>query len=305
MTKTIDNSMKLKRLPLLLSFFCIMYGMQLYSTTANNNADSDSYPDIPLAGPLFSFGQDILPKGTFSPEWYVYYTDGPQHNQMEMDFRFLYGITNRWTFYLMAPFIRSSFGNVATMGVGDFVIGNEYALYHRPEKDALTQITGVLQIWLPTGKKAVARSTTTVFLGGTASTKTAKWYSFGSFGAIFSPPRNARKFSHIIVYQLGFGHTFFTHKDFFGHIMVEFDGAFHTSEPLRTAGPGELLPILPVHIPRFGSGNIIALGPTLLIGNDKFSIYIGFQYPIAQLALNPSQKTHFLSGFALDLYFDF
>lgn len=255
---------------------------------ATTNNDFFEGVNITPFGPLFSFGQAILPKNAFVNAYYMYNVSGNSENKAtSITPTLAWGITNRLSLVGYFPLVRVKYptAGVNKLDAGDIQFQSEYAWYQKYYKNALAQATVVGAITFPTANPLIGRSAYTPFLGVTASFSSPKWYAFMADGVIFPSKHHTTKYRTQFLYDWGIGRVVLRKPTFNVSFIVEFDGIY-----TQRAKVSDLLQ------PLSGS-NYIFFGPSLQFIAKNFLFQLGFQTPIVRTipSLTPLDERKFFN----------
>ena len=165
-------------------------------------------PDSQRPSPLFSVGQNIIPKNELLLFFFADYLKGQNSKSNIMIPYLLYGITNRLSVFVdLLPYAaRLQSDGEKSFGIIDSSVQFEYAFYINVTKTYINQITGIATYRIPSGSADKSPQTglgsSSFLLGTTLSHLDPTWYYFVSAETqLTTKLRNGTKFGNLFFYQ--------------------------------------------------------------------------------------------------------
>jgi len=240
------------------------------------------------AGPLFSFGQNIIDKGDSLLLASFNQLRGSGINFKEVTPAFLYGITDNFSLFLQLPIAANfKFENSSSHGLEDFLVQFEYAFYTKETTTIAADITCVANIGIPTGSAFKEPFTgfgaPSFFLGLTAGYATPKWYFFTEYGVDVTTSHKKTKFGNQFLYEFGLTRNIWYKPDkWLFNVMVEFDGTYRQRNKILGS------------VDCNSGGNIILFGPSLWFSTQRLILEIGIDGVVFQHLFGDQPKEKYI-----------
>lgn len=247
-------------------------------------------PYIGRPGPLFAFGQNIVPKGFLFVGCNIGQLDGKNAKTTVYLPGALYGITDRISISFRAPYVDRHQDVLKSKGLGNMLLQNEIALIKHFNTNSVTRWTIVNSLLFDapaTNKELLLGRGTSYFIGTTLSHARPNWYFFTSFGAI---PRSNKtvygkttrakvRFGADIFYQAGISRTLLNSNGTYVAVLLEMSGIASGKDTINST------------LDQNSGGNTIFLGPVLRWVFGTSLLQGGFQHVVYE-KLNGTQNKH-------------
>ena len=237
-------------------------------------------------GPLVSFGENIVDKGT--AQLFVMGDAFIGHNNYLTDITpgFLYGIRDDLSIFLNVPFSPGNKdGTAHSSGFEDVFAQLEYAYFTQEDEDIVQQGTLVASIAFPTGSISKQPPTgfgsTSFFIGTTYSYMKPDWFFFTSPGAVLMTSRHGTKAGNEFFYQGGLGRNIPSPDGWIFAWMIELDGTYTWKNRIKGTTDSN------------SGGNVIYITPSFWASSKNLILQLGVGYPVLQ-HLNGHQSKQFL-----------
>jgi hypothetical protein len=226
-------------------------------------------------GPIFSFGQNVLPAHSFLQRASTFYVEADNGQFMGCLFSSIVGITDKFAVFAAPFWVQvNEFDKVKNTGLGFTLLQAEYAFYNHHTDMSAHQMTIVAAariggttpfttFWTP---KSPA-----YFIGLTQSHRSKHWYGYSAFGGHICTTYKGEKPGNRFVFDLGGGRTLLDHKDYFLSFLLECSSFYRSEDKINLTNIVESCP------------HFIFFGPTFYFAHKHFFLYVGFQYPIVQV----------------------
>ncbi len=257
-------------------------------------------PDTQRPSPLFSVGQNILPKNELLLLFFADYLKGQNNKSNVMIPYLVYGITNRLSVFvdLLPHAARIQSDCEKSSGLIDTSVQFEYAFYLNVTKTYVNQITGIATYRIPTGSAVKSPRTgfgsSNFLLGTTLSHLDPTWYYFVSAETLLSTKLcNGTKFGNVFFYQGGLGRNIDTpNNTSILNWLIEFNGIYTQRDTVSgTVDPNT-------------GGHVLYVGPSLWFSTPRTSLQVGIEFPVFQRFFgNQTGKNNFYLGFQLEWKF--
>ncbi|MGE3954887.1 MAG: hypothetical protein AB7F31_06875 [Parachlamydiales bacterium] len=235
--------------------------------------------------PLVSFGQLILGKDVLQVLFDGNHFWGPHTGLTEFAPGLLYGISDRMSAIVFAPFLAENRQfDQSGAGMEDVLVELEYAYYSHNTETYTNGATVVGMITFPSGtpfkEPPTGFGAPSLFIGGTFSHMDRRQYLFFCPGALFPLDSEGTRFGKQFLYEFGYQHVIYARSGqllFAG--MVELDGVYSGRNRIRS-----------VTNPNSG-GNVIWLTPSLWLSTKRWIVQGGLSFPLLE-HLNGNQPKY-------------
>lgn len=252
-------------------------------------------------GPLFSFGDNILPAKQVKCDTMLDYLIGDQVEATVVTHSWLVGISDRLSMELGFPiFFHQRDNKISSPGLGSIFTQFEYGFYKydnaETEIDHLATI--LFRIGYPTATTDLlnidAVLTPNFLFGFTNNFIVSHWTFYQAIGWIRNTEdKNKKTLGHQFLYTLGGGRTLFDKGTYAICLMLEATGVHSQPATIDEAKISV-------------ASNLLLLGPTLRIGFHGQKVFqCGFQYPICQTRIAQERKLDFVAAAAFTFTFQF
>ena len=249
-----------------------------------------SLPVSQQPAPLYSFGQNIINKGTAQ----LFLTpDGARSSTShysELSASFLYALSDEASLLFTAPYLLNNTDErVHSSGYSDTDIQGEYAFYNDSKSDHTTQATVLGGITFPTGDLHKIPPTgygcPTYFIGGTYNLMFVNWLWFASAGVQPAADTEHIHYKTQSFYQSGVGRVLSSQsKEYIFLGLLELDGQTNgANRVLRFTRPGT-------------SGNILYATPSLWFSTKNLIFQLGISLPVTQHTSGSQSKTDYYAS---------
>jgi hypothetical protein len=250
-------------------------------------------------GPLISFGENVVDKGTLQFEFFGDYYFGHNKHMIDAVPSILYGITDDLSIFYNVPVAVSyKDGPDKSAGLEDIFVQLEYAFYDKEEETYVQSATVVAYFSYPTGSATktppTGFGTPSFFFGTTWNHTEIDWFAFTSYGGTIGGTRQGTRIGNIYLYEFGYGRNIYNIVDCTDETewifawMIEVDGVFSERNRIHN-----------VTNPDSG-GNVIYVTPSLWLSSKHWIIQVGCGF-VAYQHLNGSQnKNHGLAAIEIE-----
>jgi len=240
------------------------------------------------AGPLLSFGQNILPKDKIQFAVFADYFQGSKQHFADLSPSVLYGISDDFSLMLSAPIAVSyQQGNQHTNGLEDAALEGEYAFYSKKTAEYSDQATVVAGLAVPSGsvnkKPPTGFGAMSYFLGLTVNRSYRDWFAFLSPGATLTTTHDRTRYGNEYLYQLGIGHNISHIKsEWLLAALLELNGKFSVKNLIQGVKDQN------------SGGNVVFATPSLSLSNKNLIAQLGVGVPVSQHLFGNQTKTRYL-----------
>jgi hypothetical protein len=255
----------------------------------NSNAHDESFLLFELPGPLFSFGQNIVPKGSSYLSASAYQFKGRKIEFTLFLPRLVYGLREDLSMVISVPTaINFNYCGFQSSGLQDVRIALEYQLFKKNVGDGKLRMTILGSPSFPTG--SIKKNPPTglgsmgFFMGTTQAYLTHAWYLFFSDFYYLTTKKNGTKFGNTFLYQAGVGKDFYPIDRAIVTLMMECYGTVE--------GKSILCNVTDCN----SGGNTLYCGPTVLLANEQKYIQGGIMFPVIQKLNGKQNKFSFFWG---------
>ncbi len=250
-----------------------------------------SYAEGP--GPLFSIGQNIIPKHEFNVGTGLRYRDGVFNHRLRWSVGGIYGITDHLSATFVVPYIlKERSENKRTSGIADMILDLEYAFFEKKEDRSLVQATIIGGIQFPTSDKEkkplLDFGSWSGFIGFTNSFLFLPWYWFFSGGVLITRNRDNIEFGNEYFYESGAGVKLIklNHDDNIA-LLIEMNGRFLDKSKITSQS-----------IPAVG-GHVLYVGPIIRLDWRAITTQAGIQFAAAQHIFNSKEEIDYRVAFSI------
>ncbi|MFI5332872.1 MAG: hypothetical protein ACHQVS_02100 [Candidatus Babeliales bacterium] len=223
---------------------------------------------IQQIGPLFCFGQNILPRNTVTVRAIPFYYKQTHHSFSYMSAQLLYGVTDQLVLLFDTPIIFNNHGYGNTHRLGDVRIQAEYAYYKKRDASKSIEATVLGNCIIPrtfsTDRNPLTAGETSFFFGTTASYLT-DWYAYASLGGRIVNPFKSTHFGNQVLYEWIIGHRLPDIPHVNTYLLIESNGIYTQKDTIHGSSD-----------PNTGS-NLIYCGPVLVVTSINWALLAGVQ----------------------------
>lgn len=265
----------------------ILLGQVVYAVP---NAGNFALPPSQQAGPLLSFGQNVINKGQlqfyFEPQYLRY---SSKRNYLLADPSILYGLSDNASLMLSFPYALKYRNNLHhSQGFSDIALQAEYAYYNKKTDNYKIEATVVGAISLPTGSQnktpTTGNQSAGYFVGTTYNMTYVNWLWYFSPGINFSAPIHRQMFGSQFLYEFGVGKILASAtKKYILLALLEFDGRYAQKNKRFN-----------IHEKNTGGNSILAT-PSIWLSTPKWIFQLGVTIP-AFRRLNGDQRIASIGG---------
>ncbi len=276
-------------------FFILLYGFKSIAVVhaiEPNSVDqhNSSFLLFELPGPLFSFGQNIVPKGSAYLASSAYQQKGKNIEFTSLLFpRVVYGLRKDLSMLVSVPVaVNFNYSGFQSSGIQDVRVALEYQLFKKELGDGKLRMTVLGSLSFPTGSivkdPPTGLGSTAFFFGTTQAYLTHDWYVFFSDFLYLTTKKNQNKFGNKFLYQAGIGKDFYSISQSIITLMLECYGTVEGKDLLH-------------NVLDFDSGgHTLYCGPSLLLASEKMYIQGGIVFPVIQKLNGKQNKISFFWG---------
>ncbi len=250
-----------------------------------------SYAEGP--GPLFSLGQNVIPKQKFVLGTGLGYRDGVFNHQLRWSIGGIYGITDHLSATFIFPYIlKERSENKRTSGLADMIIDLEYAYYEKEGERSLVQATIIGGLQFPTSdqdkKLLLDFGSWAGFIGITNSFLFLPWYWFFSAGVLIARNRDNIEFGNEYIYESGVGIKLIklNHDDNVA-LLVEMNGRYLTKSKIN----GQSIPAV--------GGHVLYVGPVIRLDWRTITAQAGIQFATTQHIFDSKEEIDYRVAFSI------
>lgn len=259
--------------------FCIIFIFFSIKAQLDQNITT-----IQQIGPLFCFGQNIIPMHNAVLRAIPFYQKQTSKKISFMSEQLIYGMLDKWIILLDLPVVFKDCGYVCSKGIGAFRVQTEYAYYKASDESKSIQATVLINGLFPNFKSTESTPLTkgaSSFFCGTTASYLSNWYFYGSLGFRHNGSFEATKFGNQLLYEWIVGHKLPDIFCFNSYLLIEFNGLFSQKNKIK-------------HISDINTGsNLIYAGPVLSLTSVHWGILAGIQGLILQHLNGDQQKYNF------------
>lgn len=277
---------------ILIFFIVIMLALMPIQLSAKSAMDGEFISNGKLSlsqlpGPAFAFGQNIIRKSDAYVLAIVDQLNGCHTEFTEIVPRFLYGLRDDLSLYLVFPVaIKFAACNARSSGLQDMRIQLEYAFFDKKYDTGLSRATVVGAMFFPTGSTSKIPATgfgSPSFFGGfTLAHFGIDWYLYTSHGVLLTTKRDGTRFGNVVRYQGGVGRSYTVSPGLLCAFIIELNGIYAQKSRRNYC------------IDYNSGGNTILCGPTMNISTKRFSFQAAVEFPILQQLNGLQDKTSYV-----------
>jgi len=240
------------------------------------------------AGPLLSFGQNILEKDQARFGMFASHFAGKKQHFSSIEPSALYGLSDDLSLLLNLPVAMSyEQSGQHSNGLADASLMAEYAFYSDKSTEFSDRATVVGGFAVPSGssnkKPATGFGAMSYFVGLTFNRTYTDWFGFISPGVTMTTTHDRTRFGNQYLYQFGVGRNITEiQSNWLLAALLEFNGQFAVKNLIRGVKDQN------------SGGNVVFATPALSLSNKSYILQLGVGLPVTQHLFGNQTKTRYL-----------